>query len=478
MEVDGMPVSIVSEQRKAKRNGRCSCLRRNLLLVLVGLGVVTGFGLGFGLRSADMSDDAIMWLELPGKMFMRMLLLTIIPLISSSIIIGTVNADRKSSGRVGALSLGFLVLANFLGAILGIIIYFIFTPGSDTLYVSSNSKPTPDSSHLQTQDMVADLLRNMIPDNIVSACFQKTQTRYVVNPVLTNSTNSTLPRYTREVGIVNNINVLGVILISAVVGLAASTVKESSVSFVPFFRATSDIFIKIMQWFIWFTPVGVASLISVSIVRVESIEATFRSLGLFILYYTIGILVQYFVIIPIVYFIIVRKNPLKFLLTAVRPWMATFGTASSALAMPEMINTCENMNNCDSKVCRFVVPLGVALSRPGSVYFIVMSSLFITNLTGTGHSAADVLLTGLLATVSSLSIPAIPSAAIVIIIIVLESINVDTTAVGLLMALEWYTDRIRGASNALHVLTCAMVVDKLCVPRENGKKHDRNDEIV
>ncbi|XP_033752395.1 excitatory amino acid transporter-like [Pecten maximus] len=478
MEVDDMCGSSEEEPIETKQNDNRSCLRRNLLLVLAAVGVAVGFCLGFGLRSADLSTDAIMWLALPGKMFMRMLMLTIIPLIASSIIIGTANADRKSSGRVGALALGFLVLSNVLGAILGIIVYFIFTPGNDMMYISTNNQVAVNSRHLQTQDMIADFIRNVVPDNIVSACFQKTQTRYIADPVLTNSTNATILSNTREVGVVNGINFLGVILISAVVGLAASTVEEANTSFIPFFRATSDIFIKIMQWFIWSTPVGVASLICVSIVQVESIEDTFRSLGMFILYYTIGILVQHFVLIPVVYFVIIRKNPFKFLLTAIRPWMATFGTASSALAMPEMINTCENMNKSDVKVCRFVLPLGVAMCRPGSVYFIVMSSLFITNLTGVEYSAADVLMIGLLTTVSSLSIPSVPSAAIVIIIIVLESINVDTTAVGLLLALEWYTDRIRGASNALHVVTCVMVVNKFCTSGSNNKKRERNVLLV
>ncbi|XP_033752393.1 excitatory amino acid transporter-like [Pecten maximus] len=441
-----------------------SFLRRNALLVLVAIGVAVGFGLGFGLRTVDISADAIMWLGLPGEMFMNMLKMTIIPLIAGSIISGTATTDPKSNGRISMLSIGFIVTVNLFGAVMGILAYFILSSGSDITSKHVHSSSSPDSQHLQTQDMFADLLRNILPDNLVTTTFQKAQTRYTstLSVVDNNGTNVTVQVFVRHVGVANSTNILGVILISAVVGLAANTVKESSTSFVTFFRATSNIFIRIMRWFAWSTPIGVASMISVSVLRVENLEETFKSLGMFLLTFTIGNLIQQLLLVPAVYFLVVRKNPFSFLLSTARPCMTVFGPPSSVVGMPDIITVCEETHHVDKRVSSFAIPFGVTLCRAGSCYFISLSALFIISMTGRHPDISEAILIGILTTLGSLALPSVPSGSIVTIIIILSSLNVDTTSVGVLMALEWYTDRMRTASNTLHVITCTVVVDKLC----------------
>ncbi|XP_060068253.1 excitatory amino acid transporter-like [Ylistrum balloti] len=424
-----------------------TCLRRNALLILVVIGVATGFGLGFGLRSADLSADALMWLGLPGEMFMNMLKMTIIPLIAGSIIAGTATSDPKSNGRISILSITFIVMANLFGAIMGILAYFILSLGGDTTSPNVHSRSSPDSQHLQTQDMFADLLRNIIPDNIITTTFQKAQTRYTstVSVAENNGTNVTVQVFVRHVGVANSTNVLGVILISAVVGLAASTVKESSTNFVPFFQATSNIFIRIMRWFVWSTPVGVASLICVSVLRVESLEDTFRSLGMYLITFTVGNLIQQLLLIPSIYFLAIRKNPFTFLLSTARPWMAVFGPPSSMVGMPEMITVCEETHHVDKRVSSFAIPFSVTLCRAGSCYFISLSALFIISMNGQYPSVSEVIMIG--------------------------------QSVGVLMALEWYTDRMRTSCNMLHMVTCTIVVDKLCAPQLRGLKSIRKDDV-
>ncbi|XP_021353115.1 excitatory amino acid transporter-like [Mizuhopecten yessoensis] len=458
---------------------RQSCLRRNALLVFVAIGVAAGFGLGFGLRSADLSADAIMWLGLPGELFMNVLKMTIIPLIVGSIIAGTATSDPRSNGRISILSLAFIVATNLFGAVMGITAYFILRLGGDITNTHVHSGSSPDSQHLQTQDMFADLLRNIVPNNIITPTFQKAQTRYtsVFSVVDNNGTNVTVQVFVRHVGVASTTNVLGVILISAVVGLAASTVKESSTSFVPFFTATSDIFIRIMRWFVWSTPVGVASLICVSIIRVENLEDTFRSLGMFLLTFTVGNLLQQLLLIPSIYFLALRKNPFTFLLSTARPWMTVFGPPSSIVGMPDMITVCEETHHVDKRVSSFAIPFSVTLCRAGSCYFISLSALFMYSMEGLHPSVSDVILIGILTTLSSLAIPSIPSGSIVAIIIILSSLNIDTTSVGVLMALEWYTDRMRTGSNMLHMVTCTIVVDKLCAPQLQRRKLEENGDV-
>lgn len=68
----------------------------------------------------------------------------------------------------------------------------------------------------------------------------------------------------------------------------------------------------------------------------------------------------------------------------------------------------------------------------------------------------------LLSAVGSLAVPSVPSASIVSILVVLSSLDVQVHNIGLLMALEWYNDRIRTTSNTMTIIVGAVVIDKLC----------------
>lgn len=68
----------------------------------------------------------------------------------------------------------------------------------------------------------------------------------------------------------------------------------------------------------------------------------------------------------------------------------------------------------------------------------------------------------MLSAVGSLAVPSVPSASIVSILVVLSSLDVQVHNIGLLMALEWYNDRIRTTSNTMTIIVGAVVIDKLC----------------
>jgi len=77
------------------------------------------------------------------------------------------------------------------------------------------------------------------------------------------------------------------------------------------------------------TPVGVISLIGVSIASIASVQEVFAQLGLFIAAITVGIVVQQLVVMSAIFFLFTRRNPYKFLLTIARPWMIAFAATST-----------------------------------------------------------------------------------------------------------------------------------------------------
>ncbi|XP_041367643.1 excitatory amino acid transporter-like [Gigantopelta aegis] len=452
-----------------RTNGRrsCSftgCIKDNLLLILSLAGVGVGFVVGFLVRLAEPSEEAILWTGLPGELYMRMLKATILPLIISSVISGSASLDPKCNGRISAIALAYILVTNAVGAILALIVGIIIQPGSGQEISSDVTRP--NTQNLQTQDIFADLIRNLFPDNLVAACFQQSQTKYTITErlVVTNMTggfvNESVQVYTRSLGTNSGTNILGLIIASTVLGMAASKCKDIGQPFLKFFQSTCEIMIQVLHWIVWYTPVGVASLIAASIAKASEIDNTFKSLGMFVLTVTVGVAIHQLMFVQCMYFLFLRRNPLKFYFSCFRPMMTAFAPPSTAVAIPDMLVCLEGKNHVDKKVSRFVVPFAATLNRDGSCLFITLAAIYIGQTEGS-LDAGRYLMIAILATAGSLAIPFVPSASIVTLLILLSSLNMSPANIGLIMAVEWYTDRIRTTSNTLSCCLCTVVTYQL-----------------
>ncbi|KAJ8299092.1 hypothetical protein KUTeg_023152 [Tegillarca granosa] len=120
---------IKNENRESKCKNCGSCVKDNILVFLVLIGAVSGFAIGFGVRPLEPSSDEVLWLGLPGDIFMRMLKMAIVPLIVASLISGTASLDPKANGKIGTIAVVFVVSANIFGALMAVALFFIFNPG-------------------------------------------------------------------------------------------------------------------------------------------------------------------------------------------------------------------------------------------------------------------------------------------------------------------------------------------------------------
>ena len=80
--------------------------------------------------------------------------------------------------------------------------------------------------------------------------------------------------------------------------------------------------------FFRYSPLGVASLIAASILNVGDMQTAFSSLALFILVNVLGYACHQFVVLPLLYFALVRRNPFKIQLNVVESVLIGFAPAS------------------------------------------------------------------------------------------------------------------------------------------------------
>ncbi|XP_076442032.1 excitatory amino acid transporter-like isoform X2 [Babylonia areolata] len=454
------PAPEVSEEaaEESSGNGASQCQRflrwDPALLVLSVIGAAVGFAIGLTLYYVGVSSDALVWVGMPGELFMRMLKAAVLPLIVSSIIAGTAGLKPKENGRVSAVALTYIIITNITGAVVGTVLAVLIKPGSSGADTADTT--TVDTGNLQTSDLFADLVRNLVPDNVVAACFQKTQTRYKEGGDAHNATS-----LVRFLDVASGTNILGLVIVSTAVGMAAAQTGEVARPFLHFFSAAADVIIRLVHWVIWLTPIGVASLIAKAIASTADLEATFKGLGFFVLAEVIGNFITGFIFIALIYFVIIRKNPFKFLLGASRAIITGVATASSAATMPEVLNCVEEKNNVDIRVSRFVVPMATALNRDGSAMFIACCCVYIAQLQGS-VTASNTILIAILSAVGSLAIPGVPSASIVTILMILSSLDIPPANLGIIIALEWFSDRMRAVPNMSSHVLCAVITWHFC----------------
>ncbi|XP_064635549.1 excitatory amino acid transporter-like [Lineus longissimus] len=447
----------------------CTCLKDNLLLILTIVGIVLGFIIGFAIRPLEPSEDALMWLGMTGEIFLRLLKMMIIPLVVSCIISGSASLDPKCNGKISMVTLAYVMVSNALCALIGIILAVSIRPGQ---LGEASGRAEEFSPKTKTQDIFADLIRNFIPDNLIGACIRQVHTSYVQRDVkgLLNGTladnstdlvNETLQEDIRNIGYTDGANLLGLVFASLVFGIATCMSGEAARPFYEFFSATGDIILKIFGWFLWFSPIGIASLTAAAIAGVENPSEAFLKLGYFSLTVSSGVVFHQIVLLPAISFIVWRKNPYLLFLYQIKGWLTVFATTSGIVCIPYFTSGCERYG-VEKMVARFVIPFSLTISRNGSAIYVAISTLFVAQHNDIALDVGTIIVIWLMTSFLIVALPDIPSGSIVILMIILQSTGLPINDIATLFTVEWILDRIRASSNGMSHCFCAVFVYALC----------------
>lgn len=164
-------------------------------------------------------------------------------------------------------------------------------------------------------------------------------------------------------------NILGLVVCSIVFGIALSSTREESGSVLKVIVEFSHVIMKVTKWVIWLSPIGIIFLISSKLLEMDSLSEMFESLGLYFLCVAGGIIFHGFVILPLIYFLLTRKNPYAFIAKMARALATAFGTSSSSATLPVTMSCLEENAKVDPRVSRFVLPIGATINMDGKKIF-------------------------------------------------------------------------------------------------------------
>lgn len=406
------------------------------------LGVLWGLiAINIGLK-----QFTIDWISPWGTIFINLLKLIAIPLILVSLIKGVSDLkDMSSLSSMGFKTIGLYIFTTVISISIGLVLVNLIKPGSyfpqeksqeySQLYHAQIESKQADASNIQA-DGPLQFVVDIVPENMFDAAS-------------------------------NNANMLQVIFIALLVGIAMILLPEKQVSpFKKLIDSSNDIVLKLIDLIMRFAPIGVFALLADVIVGVAGenpgdTAALFSALGMYALVVIIGLLIMVFVVYPLIISAITRLKYFQFLKGIFPAQLLAFSTSSSAATLPVTKQCVEKNLGVDEEVSSFVLPIGATINMDGTSIYQAIAAVFIAQAYGLDLSFTQQLTIIITATLASIGSAAVPGAGMVMLVIVLTSVNLPIEGIALIFAMDRPLDMLRTTVNITGDSAVASIINKV-----------------
>ena len=358
--------------------------------------------------------------NLGGQIFKNLLMLVVVPLVFFSLVSGISSlSNMVKLGSIATKTIGLYLMTTGIAVSLALIFGYIFNLSGYEGEVDSFSPTTGDSSLYGT-------VMRIFPNNIFGA--------FVEN------------------------NMLGIVFISILFGIALNLTDELTGGFSKVFEKLNTVFLKIVLLIMSFAPIGVFCLMG-SYVMAKGLNvfgdlAQYVALLIFVLafhlFFTYSLILKFFA----------NLNPLIFYRKMKDVALFAFSTSSSAATIPVTLKTVTDELGVKKDVSSFVVPVGATINMDGTAIMQGLATMFIASTVGVDLTLVQYGQIVLLAIVTSIGTAAVPSAGTVTLALILGSLGLPLDAIGLILAVDRILDMIRTAVNVCGDAAVSCIVAK------------------
>jgi len=181
--------------------------------------------------------------------------------------------------------------------------------------------------------------------------------------------------------------------------------------------------------------------------RLNDLPQFFEDLGTYMFAVVAGLGLHGFVVLPLVLLLIARRNPFEYIRALAPALLTAFSTASSSATYPVTLECVTDRAGVSKKSADFVLPLGATINMDGTALYEAVAAVFIANALGFDLSLTQQLIIVVTATLAAIGAAGVPSAGLVTMIIVLESVGLPGAGYGLVVAVDRILDMCRTTIN-------------------------------
>ena len=397
-------------------------LTRNVLIgMAAGILVASTFYYSQGFINEDISLGVEKYIfNLGGQIFKNLLMLVVVPLVFFSLVSGISSlSNMVKLGSIATKTIGLYLFTTAIAVSLALFFGWAFNLSGFEGTVDSYVPPSGDSSLYGT------VLR-IFPNNIFGAFIEN--------------------------------NMLGIVFISILFGLALNLTDDLTNGFSKTFERFNIVFLKIVLLIMTFAPIGVFCLMGSYVMA--------KGLNIF------GDLAQYVLILIFVlafhliftYSLILKSfanlSPLIFFRKMKNVALFAFSTSSSAATIPVTLKAVTDDLGVKKDVSSFVVPVGATINMDGTAIMQGLATMFIASTVGVDLTLIQYGQIVILAIVTSIGTAAVPSAGTVTLALILGSLGLPLDAIGLILAVDRILDMIRTAVNVCGDAAVSCIVAK------------------
>ncbi len=422
-------------RRKACRCTPASCIG-------LGVGIAAGVAANYFLGG---EDARVVWTvnnvtEPVGALFLRLLLMIVVPLVFSALVVGVAGiGDIRKLGRVGLKSFGYTLVISAISVLIGITLTNTIRPGKrvdaatraglEARYGGDAEKRVVDATKKPAapESVLMQVVKTIVPSNPIAAVSSDTP------------------------------NMLHLMLFAVVLGVAATLVKpETAAPLLAALQALFEISCKVIDLIMKLAPYAVACLLFNNTARfgLDLLSA----LGWFFVTAMLGFALHMFGVYSLSVWLLSRINPLEFFRRIKTVMLTALSTSSSNATLPTALRVSEENLGVPREINSFVLTVGATANQNGTALYEGVTVLFLAQLAGVDLTLWQQLGIAYFAILGGIGTAGVPSGSIPFIIIMLATYGINPALIAIILGVDRILDMCRTVLNVTGDLTVATYV--------------------
>jgi len=406
-------------------------LNTQILLAAV-LGIALGAGLAVLGKQSPVTQQSLYVAGLIGTLFIDLLKMVLIPLVFASISVGVANLRAHDQiNRTWMATLGFFAISMALAIVLGLSAANLFRPGEGMqLAMFADATRAFEAKQMALPEFFAHFLHSLFQNPVAALAQGK---------------------------------VLSVVMFALILGIALVVGGERYKNLLLLLQELLELTLLIVGWIMRLAPLGIMALLLKLAATQDA--ALLGTLAKFITVVIGTTLLHGVVVLPLILYLVTGMTPLHFWRGAREALVMAFATSSSSATLPVTMRCAEQHLHVNRNIGGFVLPLGATVNMDGTALYEAAAALFVANLVGIDLNLMQQMIVFLTAMLGAIGAPGIPSAGMVTMLIVLQSVGLPVEAIAILLPVDRLLDTFRTAVNVEGDMVGSLVVQKLSTKR-------------
>ena len=399
-------------------------LKKLNLAAQIGIAMVAGILVGallwLTMGSAEANKLATEYIKPFGDIFVNLLKFIVVPLVLFSIMEGVISMkDITKVGKIGWKTVAYFLCTTAFACVIGLVIANVFKGAFPVLELAEGGGYQGSGS-----SNLIDTIKNIFPSNIIAP--------------------------------LSSASMLQIIFISLIFGCGILVAGDKGKPTADLVSSLNEVIMKVMGFILKVSPYGVFALMT-WVVANQGPQILGDLLIVLVAAY-IGYILHGVLVYSTAVKVVAKKNPVQFFKAMIPAMGFAFASTSSVATLPVTKECCDELG-VDSEVSSFVLPLGATINMDGTAIYQCVGAVFIASCMGIDLTLVQMITIVVTATLASIGTAGTSGAGMIMLTMVLESVGIDPTYIGLIYGIDRLFDMGRTTMNIVGDASCAICVN-------------------